>query len=148
MPSYRQQLWQSTTLDAHARLAIAQLVACLVLLARAPPGSGLRVALGLSIVLSLAPLLAAHWTGDAVTGYLWSGRLWTMLLPCALVATITGAYDGSGPRFVEEIASPVGYFLFLVLAFGLGAQGALLGVRRVLANQVASVAVVVTALKL
>ena len=148
MPSYRQQLWQSTTLDAHARLAIAQLVTCLVLLSRAPPGSGLRVALGLSIVLSLAPLLAAHWTGDAVTGYLWSGRLWTMLLPCALVATITGAYDGSGPRFAEEIASPVGYFLFLVLAFGLGAQGALLGVRRVLANQVASVAVVVTALKL
>ena len=151
MPSYRQQLWQSTPLDAHARLAIAQLVACLVLLARAPPGLGLRVALGLGIVLSLAlPLgwLAAHWTGDAVTGYLWSGRLWTMLLPCALVATITGAYDGSGPRFAEEIASPVGYFLFLVLALGLGAQGALLGVRRVLADHVASVTVIVTALKL
>ena len=131
-PDHRQHLWQSLPLGPIARVGAFQMVAGLLLLPQTEPGSGSRTAISMGVLTGVLTLplgrLIAYLSRDRPRAYWWSGRVWAAAVPAIFAKTMTGAFDGSGLKFAENITSPFVLAAMVGLGFCIGAQGALLAV--------------------
>ena len=140
-PTNRQRFWRSVPLGPVARVGAFQLLAGLVLFPQTEPGSGSRTAVVMGVLTGVLTLplgrLAAHLSRDHPSVYHWSGRAWAVLVPAFFAKTMTGAFDGSGLKFAENVTSPFVLAAVVGVAFCIGAQGGLLSVPHDLALNVA-----------
>ena len=151
--SRRQHLWASVPIGPIVRITMIQVLIGLVLAPQTEPGSGSRVAI-ISIILATSVVLlplahfAARLSHDRPSVHWWAGRVWAMVVPAAFAKTMTGAYDGSGPALAERVTTPFLLVLVLGLSLCLGAQGALLGVAKDVAVNVAGILIAMAVIKL
>jgi PAS domain S-box-containing protein len=135
-----------------ARAAFVQAVAGLAVISYLNPGSNQRVAIGAACMLSILAMpfarCAAHLSRDHPSVYWWAGRAWTVAIPALCAKTIPGAFDGSGPAMAERVTTPFTLAALVGLAFGVGAQGALLGVTKEAVSNSVMLMVVMAAIKL
>ena len=152
--SVRQRLWASAPIECGlaARAAFFQAVAGLAVIAQTEPGSAQRVVIGAVCALSLLAMpfsrLAAGLSRDHPSVYWWAGRVWAVAIPGLFAKTIPGAFDGSGTAMAERVTTPFMLAALLGLGFGIGAQGALLGVPKDTAVNVQMLMGVMGAIKL
>jgi PAS domain S-box-containing protein len=135
------------------RIAAIQVALGFALVPQTEPGTGARAAI-ITIVLVagvfILPVaqLAARVSHDHPGVHWWAGRVWAMAVPAVFAKTMTGAYDGSGPALAERVTTPFLLGLVIGLSFCLGAQGALLGVAKDVAVNVAGILISMTVVKL
>ena len=150
--SAREWLWWSVPFDTGAHAAFFQAVAGLAVIAQTEPGSSHRVAIGAACVFSILVMpfarFAAGLSRDHPSVYWWAGRAWAVAIPGIFAKTIPGAFDGTGPAVAERVATPFVFAAMVGLAFGIGAQGALLGVSKDVASNSMILMVVMAAIKL
>ncbi len=149
----RQRLWASVPIECGpaARAAFFQAVVGLVVIAQTDPASTHRPIIGAACALSILTMpfgrLAAGLSRDHPSVYWWTGRVYTVAMPGIFAKTIPGAFDGSGPALAERMTTPFAFAALLGLAFGVGAQGALLGVPKDAASNALMLMVVMAAIK-
>jgi len=152
-PPLRQRLWASIPVGPIVRIAAIQVALAFALVPHTEPGSGSRAAI-LTIVLATSVLilplavLAARISRDRPSVRWWAGRVWAVAIPAVFAKTMTGAYDGSGPALAERVTMSFLLALVIGLAFCLGAQGALLGVAKDVAVNVAGILIAMAVIKL
>ena len=151
-PSYHEQLWNGQGASRIPRAALFQASAGLVVVSHLEPGSGVRTAIAAACALSVLALpfarFAAGLSRDHPGVYWWAGRVWAVAIPGIFAKTIPAAFDGTGPAMAERVTTPFAVAALMGLAFGGGAQGALLGVPKDSAINALMLMVVMAAIKL
>lgn len=135
-----------------ARAAFFQAVAGLAVIAQTESGSAQRVVIGAACVLSILAMplarFAASLSRDHPSVHWWAGRVWAVAIPGIFAKTIPAAFDGTGPAMAERVTTPFVWAAMLGLTFGIGAQGALLGVSKDTAANSQMLMVIMAAIKL
>ena len=150
--SCRERLWNGQSASGIARAAVFQAVAGLVVVSQLEPGAGVSTAIGAACVFGVLALpfarFAAGLSRDHPSVYWWAGRVWAVAMPGLFAKTIPAAFDGTGPAMAERVTTPFAFAAMLGLAFGGGAQGALLGVPKDAASNALMLMGVMAAIKL
>lgn len=153
--AYRQQLWASVPLAPVARVAVFQALAGIsgvLCFLQTAPGTHSRWAVTglLSFCLVTVPLgrIVANLSRDHPRACYWSARAWAAALPSVFALTVADAYDGTGAAFAERMMTPFMVPCGMVIAFAVGAQGALLGVPTDLILNMAAILVAMSIIKL
>ena len=153
-PPLCERLWASVPIECSpaARAAFFQAVAGLAVITQTEPRSNQRVAIGAACVVSILAMpfgrFAAGLSRDHPSVYWWAGRVYAVAIPGLCAKTIPAAFDGSGTAMAASVTTPFTLAALLGLAFGVGAQGALLGVPKDTAANSMMLMVVMAAIKL
>lgn len=141
----------SAPLGPTTRASFFQTVAGMSVIAQTESGSIHRTAIGAACVLSIVALplarFAASLSRDHTSAHWWAGRVWAVAIPGIFAKTIPAAFDGTGTAMAERMTTPFVFAASMGLAFGIGAQGALLGVPKDAAANAMMLMVVMAAIK-